>query len=259
MNQLTEQIEIKNKRISGVSTSVIATILILFLILMQFKIDPPPPEEEGGVAVSLGEPDAGGPEEVPVEAYQEPATPTFQPREAVEQTSDDEAVAVPKTPEVIKKNETPKEPEEDDLIKSMRESAKNNQNKPANSGDGTKPGAQGAKNGVPGGDPKGTGGDGGGPGKGIGTGTAKSTTHSFVGRKINEPSNNENCGEKGTVIIDVILKADGTVVPVDINPSTKSSNTCLRNLAMKLARKTTFSPLADAKNTPGTITFKFTF
>lgn len=257
MNQLTEQIEIKNKRISGVSTSVIAAIVILFLILMQFKIEPPPPDEEGGVAVSLGEPDAGGPEEVPVEAYQEPATPSFQPREAVEQTTDAEAVAVPKTPEETKKTETPKAPEEDDIIKSMRESAKNNQNKPANSGDGIKPGAQGAKNGVIGGDPKGTGGSGGGASQGIGT--PGGTTHTFVGRKINAPVNTDECNDKGTVIIDVILRADGTVMPIGVNTSTKSSNTCLHNAAMKLAKKTTFSAQADAKNIQGTITFIFKF
>lgn len=216
-------------------------------------------EEEGGVAVSLGEPDAGGPEEVPVEAFQAPTEPTFQPREADEQTVDPDAVPVDKTPEVVKKTETPKAPEEDDIIKKMRENAQNNKNKPANSGDGIKPGAQGARDGVPGGDPHGTHGDGGGPNNGIGNGTKPGTTHSFGSRRMYEPANNDNCGEKGTVIVDVILKADGTVVPTAINPSTKSSNTCLQNLAMKLARKTKFAPSTDNKTNEGTITFKFTF
>lgn len=260
MNQLTEQIEIKNKRISGVSTTVIVGIIIFILLLIQFKIDPPKPEEEGGgVTVSLGEPDAGGPEEVPVEAYQPPSAPTFQPREVNEQTVDPEAVAVPKSPKEVKKNETPKAPEEDELIRKMRENAQNNKNKPADAGTGTKPGPQGARDGVPGGDPNGKGGNGTGPGSGIGNGPVKNTTHSFGNRKMYEPSNNENCGEKGTVIVDVVLKADGSVVPMQINPSTKSSNTCLQNLAMKLARKTKFAASTDNKNSEGTITFRFTF
>ncbi len=258
MNQQTEEIEITNRNISGVSTSVITALLIAFLILLQFKVDPTPLNEEGGVAVSLGEPDKGGPAEVPVEAYQPPSTPKFEPR-VDEQTVDPDAIPVPKTP-VVKKTEAAKDPQPDDIIKRMAEQAKNNQNKPENGGTGTKPGAQGLPTGEEGGKPDGTGGKNGGASTGIDPkGTKPGTTHTFGNRRMIEPSNDENCGASGTVIVDVILKADGTVVPQGINPSTKSSVTCLHNLAIKLARKTKFAASTDSKSAEGTITFKFTY
>ncbi|MDI1233610.1 MAG: hypothetical protein PSX81_04960 [bacterium] len=263
MNQLTEEIEIINKRISGITTAVITSLIILVLVLMQFKIEPPKPEEEGGgVAVSLGEPDAGGPESVPVEAYQPPVEPTFQPREqAQEQTEDPDAVAIPKTPKEVKNDvKTPAPPVEDDIIRKMRENAEKNKNKPSNSGSGTKPGAQGAQNGIPGGDPngKGTGpGTGGGPSEGLGTGTNKSVNHTFGSRKLSLANNTENCGEKGTVIVDVIVKADGSIIPTGINPSTKSSSQCLQTLAMKFVRNSKFAA-SSISSADGTITIKFT-
>ncbi len=58
MNQLTEEIEVKNQRISGLTTAMVTGLIVFILLMMHFKIDPPKPEEEGGVAVSLGEPDA---------------------------------------------------------------------------------------------------------------------------------------------------------------------------------------------------------
>lgn len=263
MNQLTEEIEVKNKRISGVTTTVITGLIILVLLLMQFKIEPPKPEEEGGgVAVSLGEPDAGGPESVPVEAYQPPVEPTFQPREqAQEQTVDPDAVEMPKTPKEVKNDvKTPTPPVEDDILRKMRENAQKNNNKPSNSGSGSNPGAQGAQNGIPGGDPngKGTGpGAGDGAGQGLGTGTNKSVNHSFGNRKLSVANNNQNCGEKGTVIVDVIVKGDGTIIYDGINPSTSTSSQCLQNLAKKLVTNSKFAP-SDVSSADGTITIKFT-
>jgi len=263
MNQLTEEIEVKNKRISGVSTTVVTGLIVLFLFLMQFKIEPPKPEEEGGgVAVSLGQPDAGGPESVPVEAYQPPVEPTFQPREqAQEQTIDPDAVAVPKTPKEVKNDvKTPTPAVEDDILRKMRESAQNNKNRPSNSGSGTNPGAQGAQNGIPGGDPNGRGtgpGAGDGPSSGLGNGPSKSVNHTFGNRKLNLANNTQNCGEKGTVIVDVIVKADGTIIPTGINPSTKSPSRCLQDLAMKFVKNSRFAP-SDVSSADGTITIKFT-
>jgi len=262
MNQLTEEIEVKNKRISGVTTTVVTGLIVLFLLLMQFTIEPPKPDEEGGgVAVSLGQPDAGGPESVPVEAYQPPVEPTFQPREqAQEQTTNEEAVAVPKTPKEVKNDvKTPTPPVEDDMLKRMRESAQNNKNRPSNSGNGNNPGAQGAQNGIPGGDPNGRGngpGTGDGPSSGIGNGPNKSVNHTFGNRKLNLANNTENCGEKGTVIVDVIVKADGSIIPTGINPSTKSPSRCLQDLAMKFVKNSRFAP-SDVSSADGTITIKF--
>ncbi len=262
MNPMTDAIEIKNKRISGVTTSVITGIMILFLLLMQFKIEPPKPEEEGGgVAVSLGEPDAGGPAEVPVEAYQPPTTPTFQPREAEEQTPDADAVPVPKTTQDVKKTETPKTPVEDDILRKLKESAQTNRNKPTNGGSGSRDGNQGAADGINGGHPNGNGtgtnGTGPGPNEGVGTSSNKSVTTSFIGRKLKLANNTENCGEKGTVIVDVTVKADGTIIPTGINIGTKSSSQCLQNLAMKFVRNSKFAA-SDVSSEDGTITIKFT-
>ncbi|MES2618267.1 MAG: hypothetical protein V4613_10330 [Bacteroidota bacterium] len=263
MDHLAEEIEVKNKKISGLSTAVICTLMVLGLLLMHFKVDAPEIDESGGVAVSLGDPEAGGPDEVPVEAYQPPTEPTFEPREAVEETTDPDAVAVPKSPEEVKKKPEvtkPVEPEEDDLIKKMRQKAQTS-GTPANGGSGTKPGVGGSPDGVLGGKPDGTGGTSnsgpGGPGVGDGVAT-KSVSHTFGTRKMILATNTQNCGEGGTVKVDVIVKSDGSISVVGINPSTKSSSTCLHELAKKFVSKSKFAPSADGSSDEGTITIKFT-
>lgn len=262
-----EEEERKSKYISGIATFVLTASL--FVLMWFWKFTYPKPDvlaEESAVMVSLGEPDLGGPNDVPVEPdYTPPTPPTPDTDEAVEQTEDPDAVATKKTEEK-KTQEKPKTTpvektkpqEEDDLIKKMRE--KMNKNKTnTGSGDPTKNnGNKGDPNGSPTGNTNGSpnGGPTGGPTGGVGKGT--STSHSFGNRKLTSKILTDNCNDKGTVIVDVILKPDGTIIPEGINPGTKSTSECLRNLALKIARSSRFDAKSDASQTEGTITYKFT-
>jgi periplasmic protein TonB len=289
MTEQLDEVEVKNRNISGVSTTVIVTIITLLLFLFQLELpERPKPIEEmgGGVAVSLGDPDAGGPNEVPIEAsYTPPSSPAFQPEEIQETTKDYEAIPIPEKdkqvqqPKVTKPNNTTPTPqppkktqeqiEEESLAKKMADNAKK---VGANGGTGSKPGAQGKPDGVPGGKPdgNGTGTDGKGPGKGSGDGDngfGKATTgkpgvkHSFGNRKLEkfQTSNSDDCNADGTVIVDVIVKPDGSITPTGINPASKSPNQCLQALAKKIARNSKFAASDGTVSVEGTITINFVF
>ncbi len=241
MNQETER---KNRIISGISTALICIGLFLIFWFYNFHYElPVPPPEGGEVAVSLGEPDAGGPEEVPVEAESKPSVPTMSEPEPVEQTADPDAVATKKTSETKTKPKEPEKPVEDDLLKSLQKGKANQ--KPASSGDGTKTGAQGDPKGTEGGDPKGT----------VG-GTGTSTRHTFTGRTFRQGSSNKRCNDEGKVILDVILMPDGKIKYDGINPASSGSS-CLESVAIDYLRSSSFNASDNPVSIEGTITFIF--
>ncbi len=282
-----DEVEVKNRNISGVSTTVAITILVLLMFLVSIKLpEKPKPIEEmgGGVAVSLGDPDAGGPNEVPVEAsYTPPSAPAFEEEAMTEQTHEEDAVAMPKTPDKPKTNttkptntNTPTQPtktkeqlEEEAMLKKMTDNAKKNA---ANGGNGTKTGVGGSPDGVKGGKPdgQGTGTDGKGPGKGSGNGedgfgkSDKGKANyktSIKNRKITnfQYSNDEDCNAEGAVIVDIMVKPDGTVKPLKISASSTNTNQCLNKLALKIAGKSKFAAADNDVTVEGTITIYFEF
>lgn len=277
-----DEVEVKNRNISGVSTTVSIAILVLLMFLVTIKLpEKPKPLEEmgGGVAVSLGDPDAGGPNEVPVEAaYTPPSAPAFEEEAMTEQTHDEEAVAMPKTPDKPKttttkptNTNTPTPPtktkeqlENEALQKSMADKAKKNA---ANGGNGPKTGVGGGPDGVNGGKStgQGTGTNGSGTDKGSGfekgggTKTGRYAT-SIKGRKLNfQTSNDEDCNAEGSVIVDIMVKPDGTVKPLKISPASTNTNQCLNKLAMKIAGKSKFAASDNDVTVEGTITIYFEF
>ena len=289
MTEQLDEIEVKNRNISGVSTIVIVTIIALLLFLFQLELPERPKTTEemgGGLAVSIGDPDAGGPNEVPVESsYMPPSSPAFQPDDIQETTKDFDAIPIPekdkpiKQPKVTKPNNTLPIPqpikktqdqlEEEALLKKMQDNAKKSG---ANGGTGTKLGAQGKPDGVAGGKPDGNGSgtEGKGPGTGSGPGDngfGKATTgkpgvkHSFGSRKLEkfQTSNSDDCNADGTVIVDVIVKPDGSITPTGINPASKSPNQCLQILAKKIARNSKFAASDGSVSIEGTITINFVF
>lgn len=244
---MNEETERKNRVISGIATALICIgmFLIFWFYNFHYELEVPPPES-GEVMVSLGEPDAGGPEEVPVEAESKPSVPTMSEPEAVEQTKDPDAVATKKSAETPKPQAKPAEkPQEDDLLKSLQKGKANQ--KPANSGEGTKPGSQGDPNGTQGGDPKGTVG---------GTGKSTGVNHSFKGRVFRQGSSNKRCNEEGKVILDVILMPDGRIRYDGINPAS-SGSTCLEGVAIDYLKSSSFNASDNPVSVEGTITFIF--
>ena len=63
----------KNKFISGTSTAIICMgmFLIFWLYNFHYELEKPIEPEDGAVAVSLGEPDNGGPDLIPISAESE--------------------------------------------------------------------------------------------------------------------------------------------------------------------------------------------
>jgi outer membrane biosynthesis protein TonB len=257
MNQATER---KHQRISGIITTVISILLLLFMWFYTFNVELPDLSEDGAVAVAYGDPDAGGPSEVPVEAESAPSASQPKVDESVEQTNDPDAVATKETKETKKKTETketpketPKEEPKDDALDQLLK-GKKNQTK-TNSGDGTKTGTKGDPKGTgdnnKGGDGTGTSSKGTGPGAGSG-----GFSHSFGNRTFSAGKTNINCGKAGKVVLEVSLKPDGTIIYEGVSPESNANN-CLEEAARDILKKSRFASSSNPLVVNGKITFIF--
>ena len=248
MNPETER---KNRLISAISTALICIgmFLIFWFYNFHYELELPIEPEQGAVAVSLGEPDNGGPEMVPISAESKPSVPTMSQPEAYEQTNDEEAVATKKSTDVKGKQQTTpteKPKETDDLLNQMIK-GKSNQ-KPQNAGDGDKTGPQGDPKAKNGSDPNGQLDAKGGNGTG--------TTHSFSGRNFRLGSGKNTCNEEGKVILEVTLLPDGHIKFDNVSPKSQAS-TCLENVAIYYLKSSSFNAAATPISVEGTITFNF--
>lgn len=245
--------EKKNKFISGTSTALICfgMFLIFWLYNFHYELEVPKEPDLGAVAVSLGEPDNGGPELIPISAESEASSAsTPASAEADEQTTDADAVATKKASETKGKSQatpTDKPKPVDDALAALNR-GKSTQ-KQQNSGDGDKLGPQGDPKGVNGGDPKGQVGGTGGSG---GTGT----THSFSGRSFRLGNGKNTCNEEGKVVLEVTLLPDGKIRYDNISPLSRASD-CLENVAINYLRSSSFNAANNPVSVEGTITFTF--
>lgn len=259
MAQLTplEQKEDKeNKTIAGISTAVILSLLFILLMFLVFGGATLEDELDGGggVAVSLGEPDAGGPS-VEASAPQSKQTKTVQEQvdDPVISQDDDNAPVVKKTTTKKKKEEEKKV--DDDLSDIL--GGLSSRKKTQGTGDGSKSGNEGRKDGTEGGN--GDGGDGtGGSGDGTGDGKGSGVSYNLGGRKMTQaPPQSNDFYTNGKVTVKITVDRTGKVVAASIGrPS--SNDVRLQNLAKQLAYKTRFqaNPLAPAEQF-GTMTITF--
>jgi outer membrane biosynthesis protein TonB len=242
-------LESKNKTISGISTAIICIIMILLFWLYKFHFESAPlVEEDSAVAVSLGDPNNGGPELVPIQAESAASSSQSTATESVEQTTDPDAVASKQSTDKPSNPNTSyaPTPKEDDLLNSLKNGKKNQQG--AAAGDGPNFGAQGDPHGKQGGDPHGTlGGSGNG---GIGT------SHSFGIRKFYLGSGKNNCNEEGKVILEVTLMPDGKIRFDNVSPKSNGSD-CLEKVAINYLRSSSFNVADNPISIEGTITFTF--
>jgi hypothetical protein len=224
--------------------------LIFWLYNFHYELEKPIEPEDGAVAVSLGEPDNGGPDLIPISAESEASSAsTPQSSEADEQTTDQDAVATKKASDTKGQSQaTPTEKPKpvDDALAALNR-GKSTQ-KQQNAGDGDKLGPQGDPKGVNGGDPKGQVG-------GTGTG-ATGTTHSFSGRSFRLGSGKNNCNEEGKVVLEVTLLPDGKIRYDNVSPLSRASD-CLENVAVNYLRSSSFNAATNPISVEGTITFTF--
>lgn len=258
MAQLTQQ-EIKeekeNKTIAGISTAVILSLLFILLLFLAFGSTSIAEELEGGggVAVSLGEPDAGGPSTESSAPQTKKTTSQAQADDPLLSQDNDDAPVVKKT--TTKKTEEKKQKVDDDLSDILGDLSK--RKKTQGSGSGTKTGNEGEKNGKD--DGNGNGGKGtGGDGNGTSTGKGSGVSYSLGGRKMTQaPPSSNDFYTSGKVTVKITVNRSGKVVSASIGrPS--SNDVQLQRLAKQLAFKTKFQAnLTAPAEQFGTITINF--
>jgi len=275
--------ERKNKTAAIIGTAIFhALCLLLLWYMMLYPPNPPLDAGGSGMAISLGEPDMGGPSPTPIE---EPSQVTPIEQEVFEQenpvaTQEIEETPVVETPkkeikkpinEVVKPTkkliekpvETPRRPDERSLFRKN-----NNRSSESGSGDGEIPGNEGSPDGSSDGSPDGTGGSGGngsgyGNGNGIGNGNGDGIgSFELKGRSVaRRPNVEENSRETGKVVVGVVVDRNGRVIKA--TPGQKGTTTLspvLLEKAKQGALETRFSTRSDGPEEQyGTITFIFRF
>lgn len=268
---------------------------ILFALLWFIVIGPadPPLTDSGGgtgLSVSLGEPDMGGPSEVPVSdpAPQDPVPPQQQTETpVVVDETDNEPDAVVTQPKEVPKKVEPKKtvekpvvtkPVETPVEKPRQADQKSLFKKKTPAADGSgygsgeTPGNQGSVDGSPDGDPNGngngygTGGSGGGNGNGNGRGTGSGSgdgiSYDLKGRSVQrKPVIEDKSKETGKVVVAIVVDRNGKVIKAMPNQrGTTTLNATLLEKARQGALDTKFTPKPDGPEEQyGTITIEFKF
>lgn len=240
---------------------IIHALLILLMFLMVYGVEKTDPLD-GGVEIMLGEPDAGGFDEVPVSA--EEYTEELAPEETVEEetvvSQDQEDAPEVKTTEEKKSNPKPTPEITEKTTENPVEKRKADQRslfkkKTDSDGKGTgdNKGNEGGEDGSPDGEPKGQG------GSGIGF-SGDGFSGKIDGFKaIFTPTINNNQQEVGTVRVRVCVDINGKIIPMmtQWNGGTASSS-YLKELSVRKANEFKFKRIGDATETNcGIITFTY--
>ena len=274
-----------------IGTILFHGLLLLCVFLMSFANggggggDNGTGEALGGLEVSLGEPDLGGPD---MEAGYTPEQEEVTLEKTVDEETltDDNSVApevVSKKPEV--KTEAPKitapvfkKTVPNPTPKKMPDSKGLFSKKGGNKGDGTTPGNQGEDdgsinghngdgnspgdgNGKPGngpGDGPGNG-PGNGPSDGPGNGKGKDVTFGLRGFRAANPFKiDANKSGSGTVVIKLCVEKDGSIKSVEKTLKGNITDPYFINLAYQAVKNNTYTPTGSSVSDPcGYVTFTF--
>lgn len=282
--ELTKSEENKNRIISGIITSVIFGLLLLFLILYQLVTQNPPFPESGGgggqefalgmMNVGSGDIDYGSMGKV-TDVVVEKETP----KEEVVTDENGENVVLNETKPEIKNNTTVITPVKEKVVvkektaaEKLAEKFKNNTGKNGGGkGDNDTPG----QNGAPDGDPNknGTGGhgngNGGGDGDGDGPGTGPGKGPGFGGKigidlkgraVVKPPQLPKDTKEEGKVVVEITVDSEGNVIEANPNGrGTTTSSALLKAKAKQAALATKFNIEGKFEEQRGTITIIFSF
>jgi TonB family protein len=282
--ELTRSEENKNRIISGIITSVIFGLLLLFLILYQLVTQNPPFPESGGgggqefalgmMNVGTGDIDYGSMGKV-TDVVVEKETP----KEEVVTDENGENVVLNETKPEIKNNTTVITPVKEKVVvkektaaEKLAEKFKNNTGKNGGGkGNNDTPG----QNGAPDGDPNknGTGGhgngNGGGDGDGDGNGTGPGKGPGFGGKigidlkgraVVKPPQLPKDTKEEGKVVVEITVDSEGNVIEANPNGrGTTTSSALLKAKAKQAALATKFNIEGKFEEQRGTITIIFSF
>lgn len=256
ITELDKKEEKENKTIAGISTVVILSLLFLLMLFLVFGSNTALEDDfegGGGVAVSLGEPDAGGPSDE-ASAPQTKSTTTQEQVDDPLISQDNEDAPVIKKTTKPKTTETPKPKVDSDLSDILGDLE--NRKKTDGTGSGTTKGNEGKKDGTDGGSGdggKGTGGSGSGTSSGVGVGM----TASLGSRQVTYSPREATFYANGTVKVKVWVNQSGKVLRTQIARGS-SNDANLQRIARDLALETKFEPdITSETEQTGYITFTF--
>ena len=256
ITEIDKKEEKENKTIAGISTVVILSLLFVLMLFWMFGSNTPIEEDfegGGGVAVSMGEPDAGGPSSEASAAQTKSTKTQEQVDDPIISQDDDNAPVIKKT-DKKKKDETPKERVDSDLSDILGDLDKR---KTSGKGDGSKTGNQGEKDGSDDGNGnggKGDGGSGNGTAKGVGNGISD---YSLGNRSVTTYPREATFYANGTVKVKIWVNKSGKVLRTTIARGS-SNNANLQRIARDLALATKFEASFTSDNEQsGYITFTF--
>ena len=282
--ELTRSEENKNRIISGIITSVIFGLLLLFLILYQLVTQNPAFPETGGgggqelalgmMSVGNDDIDYGSMGSV-TDVVAEKETP----KEDIVTDENGENVKIDETKPEVKNNTTVITPVKPKIVvkekteaEKLAEKFKKNKGKDGGGiGNNDTPG----QNGAPDGDPNknGTGGhgngNGGGDGDGDGPGTGPGKGPGFGGKigidlkgraVVKPPQLPKDTKEEGKVVVEITVDSEGNVIEANPNGrGTTTSSALLKAKAKQAALATKFNIEGKFEEQKGTITIIFSF
>lgn len=244
---------------AGIFGTIVFHALLVFLIMLlmvKCNNETPPDPLDGAVAVSIGEPENGGPDESTAEVEESSAQPTESSTEETVSSDVSEAPEVqqtqnrPSTTTTTTPTPNPPKPRTADPRNSWKPGSG------TGSGSGTQSGDQGKPDGTENGSPDGTGGTGSG---GIGE-SGDGWSGNIDGFKVKVPSIPVNTQQEfGKVTVIVCVDRTGKVV--DVRPGgrpTTNTSKHLENLSINAAKKFTFTRIGTAtEKNCGYITFHY--
>ncbi len=285
--ELTREEENKNRVISGVITSAIFGLLLLFLILFNL-ITPNPPFPEsgggGGQELALGMMNVGN-DDVDYNAMGEVKTVVAEPlpqKEEIVTAENGEDVPIKEeknTPEIKNNTEVVKPVVKEKIVvkekteaEKLAEKFKKNTGKNGGGiGNNDTPGQNGSPDGDPnkngnGGHGNGNGGgdgDGDGPGSGPGKGPGIGGKYGIdlKGRAVVKPPVlPKDTKEEGKVVVEITVDSEGNVIEANPNGrGTTTSSALLKAKAKQAALATKFNIEGKFEEQRGTITIIFSF
>ncbi|MFY0643043.1 MAG: hypothetical protein JXR19_01095 [Bacteroidia bacterium] len=237
-------------------TIVFHALLVFFIMLLMVKCntEEPPDPLDGAVAVSIGEPDYGGPDQSTSEVTE--TAPTEESTTEEQVTSDvEDAPEVQETQSTTNQNTTPSEPTQ---TTTPRQADPRNAWKPgtgSGTGDGDQSGDQGKPDGQPDGQPDGTGTGTGGEGFAGDGFSGKISGFKAVGTY--KPENTQQ--QFGKIVVKVCVDKNGKIISVKGNqPGSTNTSAYLTRLSEQAARKFKFQRIGTATNINcGYITFNY--
>lgn len=251
----------------AISATIVAILLFLFFVFGLTYMDPPP---ENGIAINFGNTDFGSGETNTTETVKtapQPSESTPQPtpttEEVITQESEDAAVIKatkkPEPTKEVKKEVQPKkvEPQKPsqkttDALSSLLNGPKNDGKATDGDGDSNQPGNQGKIDGSIYANSY--------YGDGSGTSGSGKGSWGLKGRKLLSPAKvKPECNDEGTVVIQVTVNKDGTVINAKFNAlGSDTSSSCLVNSAIEGAKKHKWNNDEEAPKTQiGFIVFNF--